>query len=431
MVKAVFDELAKPAPKNHFTIGIMDDVTHLSLAYDADLDIEPEDVHRGVFFGLGSDGTVGANKNSIKIIGEETENHAQGYFVYDSKKAGAITISHLRFGPRQIRSSYLIKQAKFVACHQYEFMDKYDVLGYAAPGGVFLLNSPFGPDEIWDELAREVQEEIIEKKLAVLRDRRLQGRARHGHGHAHQHGDADVLLRHLRRAAARRGHRPDQEGDREDLRQARPRGRAARTSPPSTRRWRTSTRCKVPGRRHGAPARCRRSSRTPRPDFVKRVTAVMLANKGDLLPVSAFPVDGTWPTGTAQWEKRNIAQEIPVWDATICIQCNKCAMVCPHAAIRAKVYESDLPDGRAGDLQVRRLQGQRVQGAASTRSRSRPRTARAARCASWSARPRTRPTRSTSRSTCTRSVRCATPSARTTRSSSTCPRSIAPRSRPT
>ena len=340
MIKAVFDELAKPAPKNHFTIGIMDDVTHLSLPYDADLDIEPKDVHRGVFFGLGSDGTVGANKNSIKIIGEETENHAQGYFVYDSKKAGAITISHLRFGPRQIRSSYLVKQAGFVACHQYEFMDKYDVLGYAARGGVFLLNSPFGPEEIWDQLAREVQQEIIEKQLrfyvidafAVARDTGMGTRINTVmqtcffaiSGVLPRDEAIAQIKKSIEKTYGKRGPevvRKNYAAVDQTLEHL------YQVQVPSAV---TATRALPPIVSDAAP------------DFVKRVTAVMLANKGDLLPVSAFPPDGTWPTATAQWEKRNIAQDIPVWDEILCIQCNKCAMVCPHAAIRAKVYDPDL-----------------------------------------------------------------------------------------
>ena len=343
MVKAVFDELAKPAPKNHFTIGIMDDVTHLSLPYDADLDIEPKDVRRCVFFGLGADGTVGANKNSIKIIGEETENHAQGYFVYDSKKAGAITISHLRFGPRQIRSSYLVKQAAFVACHQYQFLDKYDVLGYAAPGGVFLLNSPFSADEIWDQLAREVQQEILDKKLsfyvidafAVASDTGMGTRINTVmqtcffaiSGVLPRDEAIAQIKKSIEKTYGKRGPEVVRKNfaavdqTLENLHQV--------TVPAAV----TATRALPPIVSDAAP------------DFVKRVTAVMLANKGDLLPVSAFPVDGTWPTATAQWEKRNIAQDIPVWDPAICIQCNKCAMVCPHAAIRAKVYESDLLKG--------------------------------------------------------------------------------------
>ncbi|HPW20853.1 MAG TPA: pyruvate:ferredoxin (flavodoxin) oxidoreductase [Vicinamibacterales bacterium] len=343
MVKAVFDELAAPAPKTHFTVGIMDDVTHLSLPYDADLDIEPDDVRRSVFFGLGSDGTVGANKNSIKIIGEETNNYAQGYFVYDSKKAGAITISHLRFGPRQIRSSYLVKQAGFVACHQYEFMDKYDVLGYAKPGGVFLLNSPFPPQETWDALAREVQEQIIEKRLdfyvidafAVARETGMGTRI-------------NTVMQTCFFAIS--GVLPREEAI------AQIKGAIEKTygkrGPDVVRKNFAAVDQALANLHRVTVPASPTATRTlppivpdPAPDFVKRVTALMMANKGDLLPVSAFPVDGTWPTATTQWEKRNIAQDIPVWDEALCIQCNKCAMVCPHAAIRIKVYDPALLDG--------------------------------------------------------------------------------------
>jgi pyruvate-ferredoxin/flavodoxin oxidoreductase len=343
MVKAVYDELAKPSPKVHFTVGIMDDVTHLSLPYDMELDIEPASVHRCVFFGLGADGTVGANKNSIKIIGEETDNFTQGYFVYDSKKAGAITISHLRFGPKQIRSSYLVKQAKFVACHQYEFMDKYDVLEYSAPGGVFLLNSPYDAQTIWGELAREVQDAIIAKQLDfyVIDAYNVAKNAGMGSrintvmqtcffaisGVLPRDEAIAQIKKAIEKTYSKRG--PDVvkknfaavDQTLEHLH---------KVQVPSTA---TATRTLPPIVSDMAP------------DFVKRVTAVMLANKGDLLPVSAFPVDGTWPMATTQWEKRNIAQDIPVWDASICIQCNKCAMVCPHAAIRAKVYEPTLLNG--------------------------------------------------------------------------------------
>jgi len=340
MIKAVFDELAKPKPKNHFTVGIVDDVTHLSLPYDVDLDIEPDEVRRCVFFGLGADGTVGANKNSIKIIGEETDNHAQGYFVYDSKKAGAITISHLRFGPRKIRSSYLVKQAAFVACHQYEFMDKYDVLGYARPGGVFLLNSPFSKDEIWSELALEVQQEIIDKKLSfyvidafsVARDTGMGTRI-------------NTVMQTCFFAIS--GVLPRDEAI-EQIKKSIEKTYGKRGADVVRKNFAAVDQTLENLHKVMVPAAVSATRTLPpivadaAPDFVKRVTAVMLANKGDLLPVSAFPVDGTWPTATAQWEKRNIAQDIPVWDAAICIQCNKCAMVCPHAAIRAKVYESDL-----------------------------------------------------------------------------------------
>ena len=337
MVKGVFDELSRPKPKNHFTVGIKDDVTHRSLAYDDALDIEQPDVVRAVFFGLGSDGTVGSNKNTIKIIGETTDNFAQGYFVYDSKKAGAVTISHLRFGPRAIRSSYLIRQASYVACHAEQFMDRLDVLDLAAPGATFVLNTTQGKDAVWGSLPREVQEQIIEKKLRfyaidayraaeeaglgrhlstvmqacffalskVLPPAEATARIRASIQKAYGKRGAEVVARNFAAVDAAEGHLFE---------------------------------VTVPG---AATAPRQRPPQVPRqaPDFVQRVTAVMLAGKGDSLPVSAFPVDGTWPTGTSQWEKRGIALEIPIWDPTICIQCNKCALVCPHAAIRVKVFD--------------------------------------------------------------------------------------------
>jgi len=337
MVKAIFDNLAADHPKNHFTVGIVDDVTHTSLDVDDDFTIAAADTFRGVFFGLGADGTVGANKNSIKIIGEETDNFAQGYFVYDSKKAGAVTISHLRFGPRPIRASYLIKKAKFVACHQWVFIEKYDMLEYAEPGATFLVNSPFGPDEIWDRFPREVQQTILDKRLKVYcidatavahdtgmgrrtntimqtcffaisgilpRDEaiaKIKGAIQKTYG---KKGDEIVKLNY--RAV---------DSTLENLHEV--------TIPDAV----TSTTTRPPIVSEDSP------------ELVQKVTALMMAGKGDLLPVSAFPPDGTWPSATTQWEKRNIALEIPVWDEELCIQCNKCALVCPHAAIRAKVYD--------------------------------------------------------------------------------------------
>ena len=337
MVKAVFDELGKESPGPHFTLGIVDDVTRISLDVDEDFDIESDDVVRAVFFGLGSDGTVGANKNSIKIIGEETDNYAQGYFVYDSKKAGAITISHLRFGPRPIHSPYLIKRANFVACHLFVFMDQYDVLDYAAPGAVFLLAAPYGPEEVWDHLPKEVQQQIIEKELRffvidahqVAKDTGMGGRINTIMQTCFfaisdvLPGDQAVakIKESITRTYARKGD--------EVVRQNCAAVDAALTHLHEVR---------VPGR--VTADYCRPPIVADEaPDFVKKVTAVIMAGKGDLLPVSAFPVDGTWPMGTGKWEKRNIALDIPVWDLDICIQCNKCALVCPHAAIRAKVYE--------------------------------------------------------------------------------------------
>jgi pyruvate-ferredoxin/flavodoxin oxidoreductase len=345
MVKAVFDEIAAPRPKPHFTVGIDDDVTRLSIRHDPafDLDATRPDVTRGVFFGLGADGTVGANKNSIKIIGEDTDNYAQGYFVYDSKKSGAMTISHLRFGPTPIQSTYLIRHAGFVACHQFDFIDKYDVLDYAAPGAVFLLNAPFGPEAIWDQLPIEAQQAIVDKHLRmfvidagrVARDTGMGGRT-NTILQACFFAISGVLPREeaiarikqtIKKTYAKRGDRVIQ-ANFEAVDQA-----LSHLHEVAVPERTTATRRRRPAVAHEAP------------DFVQRVTAVMLANHGDALPVSAFPPDGTWPMGTAKWEKRGIAVDIPVWDEALCIQCNKCALVCPHAAIRAKVYPAGALDG--------------------------------------------------------------------------------------
>jgi pyruvate-ferredoxin/flavodoxin oxidoreductase len=350
MVAAVFDELRAAEPKNHFTVGIVDDVSRSSLDYDRELDIEPDAVSRSVFFGLGADGTVGANKNSIKIIGEETDDYAQGYFVYDSKKSGAVTISHLRFGPQPIRSTYLVKRATFVACHQFVFLEKYDVLEYAAPGAVFLLNSPFGPDDVWDELPREVQESIVEKQLrlyvidayAVARDTGMGSRINTIMQTCFFAISGvlprDQALAHIKQAIEKTYGKRGPEVVRKNF-QAVDQTLAHLhqvTVPDAV----TASRTRPPVVAAAAPA------------FVQRVSALMLAGKGDLLPVSAFPVDGTWPVATAQWEKRNIALEIPVWDEVLCIQCNKCALVCPHAAIRAKVFPSDQLLGAPGTFKA-------------------------------------------------------------------------------
>ncbi len=339
MVKGVFDELGREKPRSHFTVGIVDDVTHLSLPFDPSFDIEGSEVVRAVFFGLGADGTVGANKNSIKIIGEETDNHAQGYFVYDSKKSGAITISHLRFGPKPIHSPYLIQKAQFVACHQFGFLDRYDVLDYAAPGATLLLNAPYAPGEVWDHLPREVQEQIVEQKVkvfsidasSVARDAGMGGRINSVmqtcffaiSGVLPRDEAITQIKKSIEKAYGKKGAEVVRRNfEAVDL-------TLAQLHPVPVPKAATATRRRPPIVSDAAP------------DFVKRVTAVMIAGKGDLLPVSAFPVDGTWPTGTSRWEKRNIAAEIPAWDPAICIQCNKCALVCPHAAIRAKLYASE------------------------------------------------------------------------------------------
>jgi pyruvate-ferredoxin/flavodoxin oxidoreductase len=336
MVKAIFDELQQRAPKNHFTAGIVDDVTHASLPFDAEFDIEPKEVVRAVFFGLGADGTVGANKNSIKIIGEETDLYAQGYFVYDSKKSGAVTISHLRFGPNPIHSPFLLKQADFVACHQWPFLERYNVVNYACEGGTLLLNSPYGPGEVWNHFSVEIQREIIARKLkCFVIDAYPVAKATGMGGRINTimqtcfFAISNVLPREeaiakikktIQKTYARKGQAVvDQNFAAVDQTLA------------------ALHEVKIPdaiSSGHHQPPIVPAEA----PDFVQRITAVMLANKGDLLPVSAFPVDGTWPSGTTRWEKRAIALEIPVWDTAICIQCNKCVLVCPHAAIRAKFY---------------------------------------------------------------------------------------------
>ncbi len=347
MVKAVYDLAAATAPKPHFTVGIIDDVTHLSLPVDASFDIEPESCNRSVFFGLGADGTVGANKNSIKIIGEETDNWAQGYFVYDSKKSGAMTISHLRFGPDYIRSTYLIKRANFVACHQPQFMDSYDVLSYAAPGAVFLLNSHYGPDEVWDHLPREAQEQLVAKGLRFyVIDAYAVARAT-GMG-----GRINTIMQTCFFAIS--GVLPRDEAIAK-IKEAIKKTYGKKGDEIVRRNWEAVDATLAHLHEVAVPAAATTERRMPptvpdnAPDFVKSVTAMMMNGAGDLLPVSVFAPDGTWPTATTQWEKRNIAQDIPVWDPDVCIQCNKCALVCPHAAIRAKVYDpaclAGAPDG--------------------------------------------------------------------------------------
>ena len=361
MVKAVFDELAKDTPKRHFTVGIVDDVTHTSLPWDPSFRTEADDVSASVFYGLGADGTVGANKNSIKIIGQETDLFAQGYFVYDSKKSGAITISHLRTSKRPIRSAYLVDRAGFVACHQFEFVDKIDVLEHAAPGATFLLNAPFPADEVWDHLPREMQEQIIEKKIRFFAIDAYDLAKRAGMGTRINtimqtcffaiSGvlPRDEAIAHIKKSIEKTYGKRGPEVVRrncEVVDQALAHLHEIRV--PDA----------VSARRSRPPLVSERA-----PDFVQKVTAVMLAGKGDLLPVSAFPVDGTWPMATAKWEKRNLALEIPVWDTKVCIQCNQCALVCPHAAIRAKVYdEARWPARRRRSS--RRCTGERVQGQA-------------------------------------------------------------------
>jgi len=343
MVKAVFDNLAQVKPKNHFTVGIVDDVSHTSLEVDDEFDIAREDVFRGVFYGLGSDGTVGANKNSIKIIGEETDNFAQGYFVYDSKKAGAVTISHLRFGPRPIRSSYLIKKANFVACHQWVFTEKYDMLEFAQAGATFLINSPFGPGEIWDHFPLEVQQAIIDKGLKVYCIDATTVAREAGMGRR-----TNTIMQTCFFAIS--GILPREEAIAK-IKDAIKKTYGAKGDEIVALNFKAVDATLANLHEVEVPAEVSATRRRPpivsgdAPELVQKVTALMLAGKGDLLPVSAFPPDGTWPSATTQWEKRNIAIDIPVWDEELCIQCNKCALVCPHAAIRAKVYAPAALEG--------------------------------------------------------------------------------------
>jgi len=341
MVKAIFDELRRPAPKNHFTVGIYDDVTFSSLSYDPTFDIEPEDTVRAIFWGLGADGTVGANKNSIKIIGEETNNYAQGYFVYDSKKSGARTISHLRFGPRPIQAPYLISRANFVAVHQFGFLDRYDVLANADTGATLLLNSPFPADQTWDHLPRNIQAQILSKQLQVW--------VIDAYKVAHAAGMGNRINTVMQVCFfAISGVLPREEAIakiKEAIRKTYgKRGEAVVQRNFAAVDATLDQLYKMP---IPEPARLNEAGAPPvvplnAPEFVQQVTAKMIAGQGDLLPVSALPADGTYPSGTAQWEKRNIALEVPVWDPDICIQCGKCVYVCPHAVIRAKVVPPEL-----------------------------------------------------------------------------------------
>jgi pyruvate-ferredoxin/flavodoxin oxidoreductase len=337
MVKAVFDELKKETPKNHYTVGITDDVSHTSLVVDHTFTTESNDVVRALFFGLGADGTVGANKNSIKIIGEDTENYAQGYFVYDSKKSGSTTTSHLRFGPRPIHSTYLVSAANFVACHQWMFLERYDVLKAAVPGATFLLNSLYDQNEVWDKLPRHAQQEIIDKKIKfyVIDGYKVAQATGMGSrvntimqtcffaisGVLPRDEAIEAIKKSIKKTYGKKGDTIVQQN-------------YAAVDQTLANLFEVKVPSKVTSTIEMPPVVSAKA-----PAFVQKVTAPIMAGFGDDLPVSAMPVDGTYPTATAQWEKRNIALEIPVWDTTVCIQCNKCALVCPHASIRVKVFD--------------------------------------------------------------------------------------------
>jgi len=360
MVKAVFDDLGSPKPRLHFTVGIVDDVTHTSLPVDPELDIEPPEVVRAVLYGLGSDGTVGASKNTIKIIGEQTAQFAQGYFVYDSKKSGAITISHLRFGPREIRSTYLIKKAGLVGVHHWTFFDRYDVLEHAANGGTLLVNAPMPADQVWNALPQETQQGILAKGLRVFAINADKVAREAGMG-----GRTNTVMQACFFALS--GVLPREEAvkaikDAVEYTYKR-KGAAVVQKNFAAIDASLAQLHEVPIPREATATRRRPPVvATAAPEFVQRVTAAIMAGHGDRLPVSAFPPDGTWPTGSARWEKRNLAPEIPVWDASICIQCNKCALICPHAAIRAKVYAPNALVGAPAGFKSMDWKGKELEG---------------------------------------------------------------------
>jgi pyruvate-ferredoxin/flavodoxin oxidoreductase len=341
MIKAVFDNLAAAEPKNHFTIGINDDVTHTSLDYDPEFALEADKVVQAIFYGLGSDGTVGANKNSIKIIGEETDNYAQGYFVYDSKKSGSVTVSHLRFGSQPIRATYLVNRANFVACHQWEFVEKFPLLKEIVPGGTFLLNSPYSQDEVWNQLPRSLQEQIIQKQLKFYVINAYKVAREAGMG-----GRINTVMQVCFFALA--GVLPREQAI-EKIKQSirKTYGKKGDEIVAMNIKAVDATLENLYEVTYGEldlnPESEIHNSKLPdtAPAFVRDVLGKIIAREGDDVPISAMPVDGTFPTGTAKWEKRNIAQEIPVWDPDVCVQCGKCVMVCPHSVIRSKVYEPE------------------------------------------------------------------------------------------
>jgi pyruvate-ferredoxin/flavodoxin oxidoreductase len=341
MVKTVLDEASKAEPKNHFTLGINDDVTGTSLDI-VDFTLKTPGMIQAVFMGLGSDGTVGANKNSIKIIGEETDHYAQGYFVYDSKKAGALTVSHLRFGPKPIKLTCLVDKADFLACHQTLFMEKYDVLGFAADGGTFLLNTPFGPDEIWNYLPRIAQKHIIDKKLRFYVIDAYSVAKETGMGHR-----INTIMQTCFFAIS--GVLPSDEAI-QKIKDAILKTYGKKGDDVVQQNYNAVDQTIANLFEVSYPDEVTSSVTMPAtvsenaPDFVRNVTATIIRMDGNDVPVSAMPADGSWPTGTTMWEKRNVAQDIPVWNPDVCLQCGICSFVCPHAAIRIKVYDPSLLD---------------------------------------------------------------------------------------
>ena len=355
MVAGVFAELARERPRQRFTIGINDDVSGTSLPYDPSLDIEPHETHRAVFFGLGSDGTVGANKNTIKILGDAADLHAQGYFVYDSKKSGSQTVSHLRFGPRAIRAPYLVSAASFVGCHQFRLIEQDEVLDRAAHGATLLLNCRYEPGEVWDSLSRRVQEKLVAKRIKlfaidagkIAREAGLAGRTNTIlqtcffaiSGVLERERAIDAIKESIRKTYGKRG----DEVVRRNI-EAVDRSLAALHQVPIPDR--ASSLLERPGL---VPANA--------PEFVRTVTAAMMAGHGDELSVSALPVDGTYPSATTKYEKRNISDLVASWDAELCIQCGNCSFVCPHSVIRSRYYEPGALDGAPAGFPSAQLNG--------------------------------------------------------------------------
>ncbi|MCL5028360.1 MAG: pyruvate:ferredoxin (flavodoxin) oxidoreductase [Bacteroidetes bacterium] len=340
MVKAVFDEMKKDKPKNHFTIGIVEDVTNTSLDFDPSFSVEAPETFRGKFYGLGADGTVGANKNSIKIIGEGTDYFAQGYFVYDSKKSGSTTTSHLRFGPKEIISTYLIDKANFIACHQQVFLEKMDLLKDAIEGATFLLNTSVPKEEVWDSLPEKIQKDLIEKKLKFYAVDAYKVASETGMGQRintimqtcffaiskifPKEEAINMIKNSIKKTYGAKGDKIVQMN-------------FNAVDQSLANLFEIKVPEKITSKIQFLPAVAENA-----PEFIQEVTAKMIAGDGDLIPVSKMPIDGTYPVGTAMWEKRNIALEVPVFDPEVCIQCNKCVIVCPHASIRAKVYDEKL-----------------------------------------------------------------------------------------
>jgi pyruvate-ferredoxin/flavodoxin oxidoreductase len=355
MVAGVYDLLTKDKPHNHFTVGINDDIGKTSISYDNELSVHKGKMFRGMFYGLGADGTVGANKNSIKIIGETTDFFAQGYFVYDSKKSGSMTVSHLRFGDNPIRAPYLINKANFVACHQFVFLETQNVLKNIEKGGTFLLNAPYSADDVWNNIPLKTQEDIIEKDLKVYVIDALDVAKKTGmgvrintimqtcffaiSGVLPKDEAIKSIKQYIKKTYGKKGEEIVEKNYKavdETL------SHLEKLEVPQKATSKISSKAAVP---------------TGAPDFVKNVTGKIISGHGDDLPVSSFSVDGTWPTGTTQWEKRNIASEIPVWNPDICIQCNKCAFVCPHGVIRPKVYYNDLLGKAPGTFKSTKVKG--------------------------------------------------------------------------